>query len=193
MAESHEALALRVARGVTAHDNRVELPTQRDVTSLEHGLTVWLGSRLPGIGVEKRAEYAGEAVQRFLIAASQGRVRVDSAGEPAAYLRQTARNLALDEAKSPRARAEPLNEAVAAEGDQALLRMFDRAATRARIVQGIRRSWDEADGTSVRVMMEWIRLAESDGEAPSNRAVAASLGMSHTAVNDALERFRNRL
>lgn len=45
----------------------------------------------------------------------------------------------------------------------------------------------------VRVVGQWLDLAELSGRAPSSRAVGDALGMSHTAVNNALHEFRDLL
>ena len=46
--------------------------------------------------------------------------------------------------------------------------------------------------TVVRVVTQWLHLAETTGDAPSSRAVAFELDISHTTVNDALREFRRR-
>jgi hypothetical protein len=54
-------------------------------------------------------------------------------------------------------------------------------------------AWEARDDTVVRVVFTWLEVAADTGEPPSARAVAERIGMSHTAVSDAMERFKKYL
>jgi hypothetical protein len=51
---------------------------------------------------------------------------------------------------------------------------------------------DKRDATVVKVVLEWIRVAERSREKPTLADVGGGVGLSVQAVADALQRFRER-
>ncbi len=74
--------------------------------------------------------------------------------------------------------------------DEALARLLDAEAARSDVLEAQARAVKDKKFTLVRVVSEWLVIAERTGIEPSSREVAEVLGLSHTTVNEALREFR---
>jgi hypothetical protein len=164
-------------------------PTQDDLAAVQADVTAALLGRWPRAGAARAEETAAEAVQRFMIAAAEGKVRTDPADAPGRYLRTIAYN-AMRDLFGEDARWASLDAELADADGEWVFRLLDRQATRSIVVEALRRCRLNGDRTTVRVVRAWIRLAEGDGDEPSARAVAEIAGVSHPTVGACLERFR---
>jgi predicted AAA+ superfamily ATPase len=70
---------------------------------------------------------------------------------------------------------------------------FDRNAAAATIVAALRAQIAANDVQPVRIVTEWLDLAEELGQPPSSREVAARAEVSHASVNRALMAFRDAI
>jgi hypothetical protein len=146
----------------------------------------------PTIGTEAWEDLFDEAVLRFWKACREGRVQQER--NPAGYLVRIARNLAIDHIRSRS--KEPVDhkvQDVAAIGDT-IATTVDATAGRQAVEAGLRAAWEAQDDTVVRVVLAWLEVAAAQpGAIPSSRKVGEVIGMSHTAVNDAMGRFKRYL
>ena len=146
----------------------------------------------PTIEPEAWQDLVDEAVLRFWKACLEGRIHEDQ--NPAGYLVQTARNLALDHVRSASRQPEGYEILDVASDDDAIAATVDATAGRQAIEGGLRAAWEAKDDTVVRVVLAWLEAASAaPGTTPSSRKVAERLGISHTAVNDAMSRFKRYL
>lgn len=74
--------------------------------------------------------------------------------------------------------------------DEALARLLDAEAARSDVLEAQARAAKDKKFTLVRIVSEWLVIAERSGVEPSSREVAETLGLSHTTVNEALREFR---
>lgn len=164
-----------------------------------------LATLLDGVARVLRASYgveieieelAQDAVTKFLELAATDVEKVTRIRKPAAYLIRLAQNLAIE-----RARADSRSIGVTSTedldtlptNDDAIAALLDAVAT-ARVVEAAMRAAVAADDhVAVRVVAEWLDLAQESGRAPSSRGVAQRASISHTSVNNALRRFREYL
>jgi DNA-directed RNA polymerase specialized sigma24 family protein len=155
--------------------------------------TVWreLLARVPRQPATSEPDTVVSAVlERFVAAVRSGKVEPATAG---AYLATALRNAAIDEQRRSRVRREHPERLAAvrsAEADDAVTRLLDANAARDAVHQALKLAADDERYSLVRVITQWLDLAERDGEPPSSRDVAIVLGISHTAVNQALSTFR---
>lgn len=140
-------------------------------------------------------EIVDAALEAFIRAVLDGRVHVDTAG---AYLARTLKHRLIDTHRrsfsgSGERRTVPLETAdsstIGAE-DERLARLLDADAARDDVLSALRHAADAGRSTVVRVVAEWLDIAARTGAEPSSRAVGDALGLSHTAVMDALREFR---
>jgi hypothetical protein len=152
----------------------------------------------------RRASARGEhedivaaVLERIVREAQAGRIEPHAAG---GYVARAVKNEAIDAHRRQTTaggseRLVPLEEAPAlltAGDDEALVRLLDEHAARSEVIAGLRRAFADERRTVVHVVAEWLDLAERTGRAPASREVADGLGLSHTAVNQALAEFRAR-
>jgi RNA polymerase sigma factor (sigma-70 family) len=164
-----------------------------DLDALLRWLRDWAGSALRLSDAD-----AADAAQEAVIALLER--TLDPAGEPvrnpAAFLTWLTRNRAIDRLRvQTRRSAEPFEAATEHLGgdDEAIARLFDRAATTQRVESALRVALEHDDAQTVRMVTIWLDQAEATGAAPSSREIAAQAGVSHTTVNQALRRFRSYL
>jgi RNA polymerase sigma factor (sigma-70 family) len=121
--------------------------------------------------------------------------------KPGAYLFRTTRNRAFDWRRRTQTRdsevlVENVDDATYSKryysnDDDATVRLFDSDATAERLEDALRAADAAGDELLIRVVGEWIDLAEKLGKKPSNRAVGRAIGISHTSVNQVMERLQN--
>ncbi|MEA2361284.1 MAG: hypothetical protein QOD71_429 [Thermoleophilaceae bacterium] len=153
-----------------------------------------LTRRLAGqdLGADTVEELVDQVVVRFVQAVRRGRpIRPDGSG---AYIARSLRNAAVDYHRAPN-QVLPFEEeiygAMPLDDDQ-LARLLAKHAARADVLDGLEAAVADQRYTVVKVVLQWLRLAERFGEEPSSRQVGLDLDLSHTAVNDALSEFRER-
>lgn len=141
-------------------------------------------------------EAVDAAIAAFVQAALDGRVRTETAG---AYVARALRNQLIDahrrETTSTGARREisslDWGNVLGYADDQTLARLLDAQAAKSDVERGLSSAADEGQFTIVRVVTQWLVMAERSGvEEPSSRAVAEALGISHSTVNEAIRTFR---
>jgi DNA-directed RNA polymerase specialized sigma24 family protein len=177
----------------------LDLASDVDSPSEEiHRLLAWLTRNLRGRFVGQIAEtdleeIASDAVQRFMTAARQG--RVSASGNPSGYLARIAMNAAIDRLrKDHRMTLVDPSDLVDLGGsyatDDEIAARLDGRADASLIRRALSAARGAGDSTVVRVVTYLLEEIERTGEVPSARAAGAALGLSHTGVAKALERFR---
>lgn len=78
-------------------------------------------------------------------------------------------------------------------GDDVVAARIDVEATADEVARALAAARDAGDVLAFTVVTAALDRAQTDGRRPSNRVLAAELGVSHTAVNNALGRFRRFL
>jgi DNA-directed RNA polymerase specialized sigma24 family protein len=186
-----ERAAAEVASAVTASKE----PKPDSVRDLRRGLLRRARGYTRSL---TEAEEAVDAVlESFIRAAVDHRVDVETAG---AYVARSLQHQLTDAFRRTRtasgeSRTVPLDtDAMLARHaeDEALARLFEAAAARSDVLRALQAAADKERFTVVRVVAQWLVLAERTQEEPSSREVADALGLSHTAVNDALREFRDQ-
>jgi DNA-directed RNA polymerase specialized sigma24 family protein len=163
----------------------------RDLDALLKWLREWVGATLRMSDAD-----AADASQEAVIALLER--TLDPSGDPvrnpAAFLTWLTRNRAIDRLRAQtRQSLEPPETLTARMGsdDEAIARLFDRAASTERVEAALRVALEQGDALAVRVVTTWLDAAEASGQPPTSREVAAGAGVSHTSVNQALRRFRS--
>jgi DNA-directed RNA polymerase specialized sigma24 family protein len=132
------------------------------------------------------SDIAEEAVVRLVHAIRRG--LLDRQRSPTAYLKAIARNEAVSRLRSPRSETRSV---VQGEEDPNLYTFLNRHAAKTDIDS----AWVEAkrrtDNTVLRVVASWLDLSAELGRAPTTREVGRLAGVSHTAVRQALDRFKS--
>jgi DNA-directed RNA polymerase specialized sigma24 family protein len=147
------------------------------------GLLILLFVRYSYLGAAELCEIADEAVARLL---EESRRQGRSLDNTSAWLRRTAKNLAIDRLR--RHREEPLdNETLE---DELSGRLLERFESNDQVKRGLAIAIEEGDEVAVHVVTDYLDIADEESGFPSSRAVAKRCGYSHTTVQDALKRFR---
>jgi len=164
-------------------------PTQdpRDLATVLDGLARFLAMRFPALSASDIAEIGSESVARLVAASREG--RLDTSRSPAPYLTRTAHNLAVSALRGPRVVAGNLNEEASPLADDELAALLDARASSEILQAGLVQAVQVGDHVLVRVVRAWLELAECQGSPPASREVAKRLGLSHTTINDALQRL----
>jgi DNA-directed RNA polymerase specialized sigma24 family protein len=152
-------------------------------------------ARLGDRSTSEEEEAVDAVVVSFLEAASQDRVDAAGAG---GYVARSLRNRMIDlhrraTTASGERREVPVGEPADVaryDDDEALARLLDADAARKDVLDAQARAASEGKFTLVRVVSEWLVLAERAGAEPSSREVAAALEISHTTVVESLREFR---
>jgi DNA-directed RNA polymerase specialized sigma24 family protein len=146
-------------------------------------------------GVET-ADVLQEALAKFLTAATRG--MVDPAKSPAGYLMRIAVNVVRDLGRKSQVSG-PMFGAPDEEFRHPLTDIspdeFEPLMNRIDSDSDIRHALERCteDQTVLDVVAVWLDMAESNGAPPSQRDVAAQVGISKTAVAKALQRFGEAL
>ncbi len=155
-----------------------------------------------------RARFGGQHSQDIEDISSEVMIRLiklqqanqlDPARQPAAYLGNLIKWVALDHIKA-HARGVRKNdlEATLQITDQALADdqvagVINQSATASIVRSAMAITRGRGDHTAFRVVTAFLDLAHQTGERPTNRALAAHLHLSHTGVANALDRFAKDL
>lgn len=183
-ADSFTASAQRLS-GAFALDG--DEPPSRDVERVKSALLLILLARFGPLGAAELCDIADEAIARLLNESRrQGRALDNAAG----WLRTTARNLAHDRFKGPQ--LETLDDHEAVE-DEFATRLLERLTSDDQVKRGLRAAVKAGDDVAVRVVVDYLDLADEMSGSPSTRAVAERCGYSHTTVQEVLKRFRRYL
>lgn len=178
------------ARATAAAFARGDGVSNEAYQSLRSHLSGFVGREFPAFDVDFRWDVVDAAIEKFLRACRQGRVRPVTA---LAYLRQVVRNTGLDRVRSSRGdQSLDVLDGVA-DGDDAVARLVDAHAD-ARTVEAILAdAARNGDHIATRVINAYLNLAELLGSAPSNRTVATEAGVSHTTVQKVLNKLKAQL
>lgn len=139
-----------------------------------------------------------EALARSVQAVAEGVLDLTRADAPG-YVVVTARHVAVDRMRRRRdVVVDPGDLAVrsveAAEGPEAILiAMITAEDSVDRVARAIRALDGRGRSQTIKVVATWLDQAQILGKAPSSRVVGARCGVSHTAVRQHLERFRDTL
>jgi DNA-directed RNA polymerase specialized sigma24 family protein len=155
-----------------------------------------------------RARFGGQQSQDIEDISSEVMIRLiklaqtnqlDSARQPAAYLGNLIKWVALDYIKS-QARGVRNNDLEAtmqitdkALADDQVASVINQAATASIVRSAMAITRSRGDRTAFRVVTAFLDLAGQTGEKPTNRALASHLHLSHTGVANALDRFAEDL
>lgn len=162
----------------------------RDLAVVVDGLSRFLGGRFRSLPPAEIADIASESIVRLLQTSQAGRLDENRPAGP--YLTRIAHNLAVTRLRRPI--TEDLDGSPGGVmDDDALARLLDARASSERLRQALARAARAGDHMLLRVVREWLRLAEQRSTSPSSRAVAERLDISHTTVNEALARLREYL
>jgi len=164
-------------------------------------LTAWLEgvlrARFRGqIAETDLEEIALDAIQRFMTMSQSG--KVSSSGNPTAYLAHMAKNAAIDRLRKERRMALMYPSDLVDLGgsyatDDEIAARLDGSADARRVRSALSVAHSEGDNTVVQVITYLLEEIEETGRFPSSRVAGAALGLSHTGVAKALERFRGFL
>lgn len=129
------------------------------------------------------------------------RAGADKLRQPGAFLFWKTRNRVLDRLRQANQHpTEPLdNESLErghrwySEDDTAIVRLLEREASTELIDAAMRAALAANDDQVARVVAVWLGLAEELGREPTSREVAHIAETSHTAVRNALQRFKGYL
>ena len=109
-----------------------------------------------------------------------------------AYLVAATRNAAIDAVRARQRRRALTLKALShapRSADDAVAALLDRDATHSAVLAAMRRAIEAGDASTVRIITEWLNIADQLERAPSTREVAVRAGVSHTTVATALKRF----
>jgi DNA-directed RNA polymerase specialized sigma24 family protein len=181
----------RLATAAAHHDDASL--TGSDLGTLMLGLERIVHASAPSLTRSDAEEGAAAALALFVDAASRGLVDLERPAAP--YLTTVARNVAYKRARSAvreTADDDPVRcvENIGADEEDAVIALLDAYADRALVQAGLSAAYESGDYVLVRVVTVWLRLAEEMGDRPASRTVAAAAGVSHTTVQDTLERFK---
>ena len=162
-------------------------PTPESLRAVSQVLMAWLAKRR--LDPRDCEEVVADATNRLLIAVRAG--RLDPSRPPGAWLRVVADNLALDMLRRHRPSATLPEEGAMADTreDDRIAALLDASAAAEDVSRAIREAAANGKFDLVRIVATWLDLAEATGEAPSNREVAARLGVSHMTVQRGLRAF----
>lgn len=137
------------------------------------------------------AEIASEAVLSFLRAATSGRIEASS--NPAGYLITTAQRKAVDHLRTTHRESAACDKKmflIDHRDDDNVAQALERHATAELVRQSLTRARTQGDKTLYIVVTFILDEITKTGVRPSNREAARELGVSHTAVANALARLR---
>ena len=140
-----------------------------------------------------------EIAQETLVRLSSGDVAVPARlTNPVGFVLRVAERRAIDEWRRTSRHLSPLSvdlleESRLTESDDEIARHLDQVANAQVLKTALAEAASKRDTTAIRVVGYMLEELERDGSLPSNRSVASALGLSHTGVAKALERFRSYL
>jgi hypothetical protein len=167
--------------GGPAHTAEEDFKTVRD------GLDAFLLSRFEALGADELLDLVDGAITALLEQSQELGKPLDHAG---AWLFRVAGNAAIDRLRRTHdfsMLADPPRD------DDALAALLDRDASGRSVKAALAHAVRLGDHLCVRVITEWLDIAEELGDAPASRTVAERVGCSHTTVNDAKARFAEYL
>ncbi|MET9925465.1 MULTISPECIES: sigma factor [unclassified Streptomyces] len=191
---SHCATIVRILR--QQDDRGAPSPAEeRDLAAaLSHvtaSLPRMLSARVREAGRDPQ-DVSQEALERFITAASTG--RVDPDGSPAGYLMTIAMNVVRDALRSG---PDPIpldSRAPAFDAEvNPVTKLLDELASADSVRRALALAHAEGDQMVLDVIAAWLDLAHRNGMEPTSRAVAQEVGISKTTVANALLRFRRYL
>lgn len=154
-----------------------------DAAIITGTLRAYVRARYPWARHLQDEDVVQQALADFFAAVQDGRVDCDRSPR---YLEQIALNRGADELRRPN--PEPL-ESWLEQADDAAAAELESIYAKTDVAAGLRAAWLAGDDLCFRVVSEWLNQAEG-GRAPSSRDVARVVGVSHTAVQECVKRFR---
>lgn len=149
-----------------------------------------------GLSVTDAEEIAQETLVEVYRRVVEGSRSGRPIERPIAFLVWMGRNRAIDQLRRNNARSSAEYDDVLANyqaRDDQIATLLASSATAAKIEQALRVARASDDRLVMRVVGAWLNLADQQDRVPSSRQVAKQIGVSHTAVNQALARFRRYL
>ena len=170
-------------------------PNELTAEALRRGTAALLrylqGRFSPPLAPAELEEIAADAVTRLM----ERRELLDPQFAPTGYLIRIASNAALAAIRRTR-RTVPVDTThpgfLALTDAQACARLHD-SATPELIQDAMTQAYGQRDATAIRVATYLLDEIQRTGKAPSNRAAAQALGLSHEGVGKALRRLRTYL
>lgn len=149
-----------------------------------------------GLSSAEAEETAQDVIVKVIELARTPGGGLDQVRNPGAYLTRLARNRAIDQIRrSSRDDAELSPELAHSlpSRDDAIAALLDASATAARIRAAMQTADRLGDHLALETVRLWLDMADKTGEPPSSRDIATKARVSHTAINQALRRFRRYL
>jgi len=175
--------------------------TSAELRAVLRLLIGFMRARYPWLSEFALEDIATDAIARVLTGARTGSIKPD--GNPGGYLIRTAQNLAIDRMRATQREelVEPSrmperisDDAAAAAIESAAVADVGVAAGPAdEIRRGLAKAAARGDDTACRVVAYLLDEVQTTGQMPTNREAGEELDLSHTAVSDALRRFRSYL
>jgi hypothetical protein len=166
--------------------------SQADLSILLDTVRRYLHRSSPWLDPAQSEDVAMSALERLLEAARDH--QVDPGRNVLGYLLRIARHTAATTARSGYQRhtlLAPANDVGSWQiaGDDNVARHLDARADAQIVRDALASVYRDGDTTSFKVVSYLLDTLQRDGTLPSNRTVAAQLGLSHTGVAKALTRF----
>lgn len=170
--------------------------TNIDYNDFLKSLSSILAGKFPSLHATDISAIASDTLVGFLGLKERG--AAERLEKPAAYVVTMALNRARDHFRARQSletselSIEPatLAELIAVDEGTDVGTSLSSAATIRLVQDSLALAKDKGDSTAFRVAVCFLDNADLDGKTPTNRSVARQLGMSHTGVADALQRFR---
>lgn len=110
-------------------------------------------------------------------------------GPLTAWLKSTARNIAVDTFRRAERRPSISGDLTILSSDDELAASISESYDAEIVVLAMSHAASAGDAAVVRIVVEWLLLAERSGSTPSLRQVAERSGVTHPTVASALTRF----
>lgn len=153
----------------------------------------------PAVSPDESRDIAIEAVTRAIEGVRAGK-SVEQVRNPIAWLTVSATHVAVDRLRSAsRQRETPVGDVYELERaslenrlgrDDLTARTLDSQLTAQLVRTALKRARDANDALAYQVAVYMLDEAEKHNRLPSARAVGRALGVSHTGIQKALQRFR---
>lgn len=167
-------------------------PRAEDMAVVMAGVRALVTRYGPEIEPEEAAQ---EVMVRLLGMAREGEER-DPVRNPGAFITRIAQNTAIDLLRrgGQHGHEVPLSEEhLELRAEDELPGLLHRSATHVTVRAAIAGCLADGDFVTVRIVTVWLDLADELGHEPPSREVAVHARVSHTTVNNALQRFRARV
>lgn len=179
-----------------AADQNTDLWSQLNLEQLVKTIQTYVRGRYHTGSPHDSEEIATEVILRIFRATQSGRLTL--VGDPTAYFIAVARNVVADRMRQTAKRREVPFSALEStdweDSDHNAIGSFIEQDAAADVIRrALAAARADGDDTAYRVITFILDETERTGRLPSNRDVARRLGLSHTGVAKALNRFKRAL